>query len=110
MKNSTKFIILIFILFIFYFFFVNKLEKFNCMNCHRNSVWSNPFSLIERQCRNCENCGVCVDRNGNRRCKIGNYSGPLFASDCYRWYHGPRRREWASLHRHPRRFFPQWIF
>ena len=83
---------------------------FNCINCQRNAVWSNPFSIIERKCRNCENCGVCVDRKGNRRCKIGNNGGPLFASDCYKWHHGPRKYEWAGLYRHPRRHLPYWIF
>ena len=110
MNNSNLFLILVFILFVSYFLFVNKLEMFNCINCQRNAVWSNPFSIIERKCRNCENCGVCVDRKGNRRCKIDNNGGPLFASDCYKWHHGPRKYEWAGLYRHPRKHLPYWIF
>ena len=72
-------------------FFLKKIEKFNCMTCDRNRVWSyrNRYSKIEDDCRNCNNCGVCVDKYGNRRCKIGNNRGPLFAADCKYWYHKP---------------------
>ena len=74
-------------------FFLKKIEKFNCMTCDRNRVWSyrNRYSKIEDDCLNCNNCGVCVDKYGNRRCKIGNIRGPLFAEDCKYWYHKPNK-------------------
>ena len=80
------------LLFLFAIIFIvylhNYKENFNCLNCNRNSVWSNPHSRIEYLCRSCENCGVCIDKYGNRRCKIGNSKGPLFSEDCYNWIHG----------------------
>jgi len=40
------------------------------------------------ECRNCENCGVCVTEMGDMYCAKGDLSGPSERTDCFKWEYG----------------------
>jgi hypothetical protein len=47
-----------------------------CGNCQ---------DLTEDECKDCENCGVCVTDSGCRKCAQGDEAGPYFRDDCVDW-------------------------
>jgi hypothetical protein len=48
-----------------------------CMSCDTKTL---------SQCMNCFNCGVCVDRAGNKTCVPGDIHGPFNNDDCVEYY------------------------
>jgi hypothetical protein len=40
------------------------------------------------ECRNCDNCGVCVTEMGDMYCTKGDLSGPFERTDCFKWEYG----------------------
>ena len=40
------------------------------------------------ECRNCENCGVCVTETGDMYCAKGDLFGPSERTDCFKWEYG----------------------
>ena len=49
-----------------------------CGDC--NQIWD------INKCMSCNNCGWCVDPNGNGSCGYGSINGPLF-KDCRSWFY-----------------------
>lgn len=50
-----------------------------CSNCsHRN----------RKKCAACNNCGYCINSNGNGECIVGDINGPYFRQDCKIWEKG----------------------
>ena len=62
---------------------INETYGVYCPDCNRNE-W-----MGENDCYNCNNCGWCIDPNGNGSCGIGSASGPLF-KDCRSWFYNGR--------------------
>ena len=50
-----------------------------CGDCEKKSY---------HQCRNCSNCGVCINEMGNMYCVKGNQDGPYNRTDCLKWNFG----------------------
>ena len=76
-------IILLIILIIYlYVKMINK-EDFDydtdCKSCETKGTF---------ECRNCENCGVCVTEMGDMYCAKGDLSGPSERTDCFKWEYG----------------------
>ena len=62
---------------------INETYGVYCPDCNRNE-W-----MGENDCYNCNNCGWCIDPNGNGSCGIGSAGGPLF-KDCRSWFYNGR--------------------
>jgi len=50
-----------------------------CQDCNRRG------QLGMNACMSCNNCGWCIDPNGNGSCVLGDNRGPYFA-DCVQYY------------------------
>jgi hypothetical protein len=46
---------------------------------------NNCGNINESDCLKCNNCGWCVDYNGNGKCIAGNADGPLYKQSCNKW-------------------------
>ena len=62
---------------------LNENFGYNCPDCNRNN-W-----MGESDCYACNNCGWCIDPNGNGSCGLGSASGPMF-KDCRSWFYNGR--------------------
>ena|SRR3972149_7053776 len=80
-------VILIILIIIFLFnrnYFGIKIENYDdtygklCTTCGEKNV---------NQCRQCFNCGFCVDQYGNGKCIGGDHKGPFNFEKCFRWYY-----------------------
>lgn len=40
-------------------------------------------------CSDCNNCGYCIDYDGNGKCEPGDSRGPYFREDCVVWEYKP---------------------
>ena len=61
----------------------NKVEGF-IFNANMESN-NDCYNLPHEACVNCENCGVCISRDGDVKCVPGDINGPFFESDCKYW-------------------------
>jgi succinate dehydrogenase/fumarate reductase-like Fe-S protein len=52
-----------------------KYNKY-CSECDNKSLYS---------CKNCINCGLCYNANGNIECVPGDARGPYFREECAYW-------------------------
>lgn len=64
---------------IFYLITKNKENFEYCSNCDNKTY---------RDCFNCTNCGICINRLGDRSCEPGDANGPYNRSDCLYWLNG----------------------
>jgi hypothetical protein len=82
MKKNNFIIFGIIIIIILFFLITQNKENFEyCSNCDKKT----PID-----CFNCTNCGICIDRLGDRYCESGDSNGPYNRSDCLYWLNGWR--------------------
>jgi hypothetical protein len=78
-----KIIVILFLLILLIYLYSKTKENFDyetkCLNCDNKSYF---------QCRNCEDCGVCVTEFGDMYCTKGDKYGSHERNDCYKWYYG----------------------